>query len=343
MSVILVTGAEGHLMRAVIPKLLEQGHYVIGFDNMSRHPDMKRMEYYSEKYIGYTVDCTSYDEMWSAITLWQSFHDERKIDYIIQGAATIYGVGGFNNYCSDVINNDLAIQAQCLRIAKEFTIKKFVYLSSSMVYEKCRQKYDGNSENEPFEDIQPPATEYGLSKYVGEKMVLAANKQYGLDYVIWRPFNILNPSEIADPVQGDSHVFADFIHEIIGEQKVAIPIFGSGKQIRCFTWIDDVARAIAEYSFLDTKDELKIYNIGVRDPVAMIDLAQIISDIGAKLGLCKSQTLRFITVKDIPLDVKYRVPNVDKIRNTFGFEVTKTLEEGIRECLLQYARKKIKW
>ncbi len=343
MSVILVTGAEGHLMRAVIPKLLEQGHYVIGLDNRSRHPIMKPKNYDSEKYIGYTADCTSYEEMWDTLTLWQSFNDDQNIDYIIQGAATIYGVGGFNNYCSDVINNDLAIQAQCLRIAQQFKIQKFVYLSSSMVYETCQSRYEGNSENEPFGDIRPPATEYGLSKYVGEKMVLAAHKQYGLDYIIWRPFNILNPTEIADPSKGDSHVFADFIHEIIGEQKETIPIFGNGEQIRCFTWIDDVARAIADYSFRYNTDELKIYNIGVNDPITMKDLAQLISNIGSQLGLCKKQELKFETIKNIPLDVKFRIPNVNKIKKTFGFEVTKTLEEGIEECLLEYSRKKIKW
>lgn len=343
MAVIIVTGSEGHLMRAVIPKLLEKGHYVIGLDNRLRHPDMKPKQYDSEKYIGYTVDCTSYEEMCNTITSWQTLNACKQIDYMIQAAATIYGVGGFNNYCSDVINNDLAIQSQCLRIAQKFKIKKFVYLSSSMVYEKCQEKYEGNSEIEPFETIQPPVTEYGLSKFVGEKMVLAANKQYGLDYIIWRPFNILNPTEIAVLVKGNSHVFADFIQEIIGEQKEFIPIFGNGEQVRCFTWIDDVARAIADYSFLHNTDELKIYNIGVNDPVTMKDLAQVISDIGSQLGLCKRQTLKFITIKDIPLDVKFRIPNTDKIKQTFGFEVTKRLEEGIKECLLEYSRKNIKW
>jgi nucleoside-diphosphate-sugar epimerase len=336
MAVILVTGSNGHLMRNVIPKLIDHGHDVLGVDNFSRHTyySHPKSEYFRE----YKGDATDLDSMLDIIKSYRHY-EKKSIDYIINGAATIFGVGGFNNYCSTVLNTDLKIQSTMLTLAKELNVKKFVYISSSMVYEKCRKKYEGNSEQEPFEEIPPPATEYGLSKYVGEKMVFAANKQYGLDYVIWRPFNILNPTEIAESVQGNSHVFADFIEQIVGQQKLEIPLIGDGQQIRCFTWIDDVARAIADYSFMEDNDPFKVYNIGVVDPIAMKYLAWLISSIANKMGLYPSGTLTFKTVKEYPNDVKYRVPNVDKITEKFGFKTTKTLEEGIEACILEYVKR----
>ena len=114
-----------------------------------------------------------------------------------------------------------------------------------MVYENCQ----GTVKEDDIDTVIAPYTEYGLSKYVGEKMSIAFKKQYGVEYTIWRPFNVLTPYERTEGQQGISHVFADFMHEIIIKRSNVVSVLGDGKQIRCFTWIDEVAEAIATHSF----------------------------------------------------------------------------------------------
>ena len=123
-----------------------------------------------------------------------------------------------------------------------------------------------------------PYTEYGLSKYVGEKMSIAFEKQYGVAYTIWRPFNILTPYEKSEGTQGVSHVFADFMNEIIVKRSNVIPMLGDGEQIRCFTWIDEVAEAIATHSF-SNKTNGHAFNLGNHEPITMIELAKKIRTI----------------------------------------------------------------
>ena len=62
-----------------------------------------------------------------------------------------------------------------------------------------------------------------------------------------------------------------------------LPIIGNGQQIRCFTWIDDVAQAIADHSF-SSKTCRETFNLGNPEPITMIQLAQMIHEIGIKLS-----------------------------------------------------------
>ena len=132
-----------------------------------------------------------------------------------------------------------------LRAAADLGVPKVVYISSSMVYENCA----GTVKEDVVNDVTAPYTEYGLSKFVGERLSVAFSKQYGIDYTIWRPFNVITPYEKSEGEQGISHVFADFVKEILVHRNCHIPILGDGDQVRCFTWIDEVAQAIADYSF----------------------------------------------------------------------------------------------
>lgn len=332
MANILITGSEGSLMQEVIPLLLNKGHTVFGVDNLARHG--KRGNILSEKY-NLLIDDASNPEAMSNV-----FKERGPFDYVIQAAATIFGIGGFNENCSRILNTDLAIQSNIIDLSVKNNVKKFIYISSSMVYETCRPNPYGNSEHEP-NSCHVPQTDYGLSKLVGERMVESAYRQHKLDYIIWRPFNIITPKERAENIQGYSHVFADFISVIIGEKSNIVPLIGDGNQIRCFTWIGDIANAIADHSF---GPEVDVYNIGATTPITMRGLAIKIKSIGNKLGLCDNTPLKFDTTKTYNNDVTYRIPNVSKFRKSFDENWSpKNLDECLEECILYYSRTALKW
>jgi nucleoside-diphosphate-sugar epimerase len=174
--------------------------------------------------------------------------------------------------------------------------------------------------------IATPTTGYGLSKLIGERMLKEYSLQYGINYVIWRPFSIITPYEQSDSESGISHVFADFIKKIVIDKNKEIEIFGNGEQTRCFTWIDDIAKIIAEQSFSPLTDR-EIYNVGNEEPTKVIDLAKMIFKLSGRTdAFCP----KFVSIYDD--DVKYRVPSSAKVAQ-IGWQHTKSTSDLINICV----------
>jgi len=317
---VLVCGSEGSLMQAVIPKLLRDKHAVYGADNLCRYGE--RLGIAGEGYEFRKIDLTDRPSVNALVKSVQP-------DLIIQAAARIYGVGGFNKYCADILGEDLALHNNVLKAAVDHGVSKVVYTSSSMVYENCQ----GTVKEDDVDQVIAPYTEYGLSKYVGEKMSIAFKKQYGVDYTIWRPFNVLTPYERSEGQQGISHVFADFMHEIIIKRSNVVSVLGDGKQIRCFTWIDEVAEAIAKHSF-NPKTNGEAFNLGNHEPITMIELAQKIRKISVEeFGLDFDAAMTFSHKPAYINDVRHRVPDVTKALDLLGWEAQMKVDDSLRLCI----------
>lgn len=335
MAKVLVFGSEGSLMQSVIPKLLAAGHEVIGIDNLFRYGERRESatkmnyKYFNEDL---SVPYVAYDE--------DLLMELSSADYIIQAAARIYGVGGFNQFEADILSFDVNIQHNLLSYIADglsvadmgYKMPHVVYISSSMVYETCPTPELGVGEN-ILEHYPAPRTAYGLSKYVGERMLKHYNKQYGIPYTIWRPFNIITPHEPADKHDiGVSHVFADFIENIVIQKKNPLPIIGDGEQIRCFTWIEDVASAIADN--LGHHNTLnQAFNLGNTEPYTMRMLAKAIKKVAHHYGVADDKPLEFVTVKEFLNDVMIRIPDVRKAEMLLNWKPTKTTYESVEECI----------
>jgi nucleoside-diphosphate-sugar epimerase len=314
---IVVTGSEGSLMQAIIPRLLAQGHTVVGIDNLYR---------YGVKSVSAGVD--------------YEFHQQDLIDrervveltananVILHGAAKLYGVLGLLNYRADILGEDTAILGNMLNACVKNNIQHIVYMSSSMVYDSCIQDVTVPLTEEMTDSCPLPKTDYGLSKLVGERMCEAYRQQYNINYTVWRPFNIVSPHEQSMTEIGFSHVLPDFVNNIVIKKLNPVPIIGNGEQIRCFTWIDDVADIISQYSFTELTQN-QIFNVCNVEPSRMKDVAKMVySQTGGD-----PDSLEFITTTDYAHDVKVRIPSIDKLQQTLGpFEFVNT-EESIRRCL----------
>lgn len=314
---ILVTGSEGSLMQWVIPKLVEDGHEVTGVDNFFRYGRTDRDRDYE------FVEGDLTDEALVKEVL-------RGKDLVVQAAARIFGVRGFHEYPADILNRDVILHQHIMWHAKEQAVEKVVYISSSMVYERCETT---PSYEEDVDEQRIPYTDYGLSKLVGERLCRAFKQQYGVDYTIWRPFNIITPLEEAEEEQGVAHVFADFIQRLLVEKRNPMPILGDGQQVRCFTWIDDVASAIAAHVD-DPRTSGEAFNLGNPRPTTMEQLAQMIFDLAKRKGFdIPGETLEFDHVPVYADDVRLRIPAIDKARTALGWEPTVPLEEALNICL----------
>jgi nucleoside-diphosphate-sugar epimerase len=304
-------------MQWVIPKLVDDGHEVIGVDNFFRYGKSERERDYE------FVEGDLTDE-----NLVKDLLNDTEI--VIQAAARIFGVRGFHKYPADILNRDVVLHQHIMWQAKEQLVRKVVYISSSMVYERCETV---PSYEEEVDEQRVPYTDYGLSKLVGERLCRAFKQQYDIDYTIWRPFNIITPLEQAEEEQGIAHVFADFIQHLLVERKNPLPIFGDGEQVRCFTWIDDVASAIATY-LEDPRTSGEAFNLGNPHPTKIKELAQKIFDLGRKRGFdIPGERLEFDHMPIYGDDVRTRIPAIEKARSILGWEPTITLDEALAVCI----------
>jgi nucleoside-diphosphate-sugar epimerase len=321
---VLVCGSEGSLMQAVIPKLIEKGHEVVGVDNLVRYGE--RLGHAGNDYE------FLYGDLCDPSFVNRTF-ENIKPDYVIQAAARIYGILGFNLHCADILGENTSLHTNVLKASVANKVKRVVYISSSMVYESCPNSIDEPLTEDAPEKNPMPITSYGQSKYVGEKLSEAYFTQYGLEYTIWRPFNIITPYEKSEYDDiGFSHVFSDYIKNLVAEKMNPLPIIGDGTQVRCFTWIDDVAQAIVDWSF-EEKTKNDIFNLSNPEPIMVAGLARLIHQKASEIGLLAPIELKFETVKDIPNDVMVRIPSNEKAKQVLGFESNHKVEESIVKCL----------
>ncbi|MEX0598435.1 MAG: NAD-dependent epimerase/dehydratase family protein [Candidatus Paceibacterota bacterium] len=326
---VLITGSEGSLMQAVIPQLLMLGYDIVGVDNFFKKD---RIDTKERNYTFICGDLVNNDFV-------EGLFEKTKPDYVIQAAARIYGVAGFHKDGANILGNDFTLHSNILRASVSHKVARVVYISSSMVYETIEKKSLTETDTEL---MSVPKTEYGLSKYVCERLSQVYYKDYDLPYTIWRPFNIITPYEIAFKDIGISHVFADFIENIVVEKRNPLPIIGDGKQIRCFTWIHDVADVAANFSFEDTTKN-EIFNVGIKEPVTMRELANEIYNINNSiLGRYDKGLMFRENVKSFKDDVKVRIPNVDKINKVLGWEAKVKLNDSIENCIREVYRR-VKW
>jgi len=317
---ILVTGSEGSLMQFVIPLLVKKEYNVIGIDIKESLENSNTCNY---KF--YQRDCRNIEELKDVFSI-------THFDFVIHAAATIYGIVGFHKFGADIISNDIISTINLLRCSVDssfgYNVNKFIFISSSMVYEQVPK--DCNN----IDLFPAPKTYYGLSKYTNEKLCRAYYSQYHLPYIIWRPFNIITPYEKAGDIQGFSHVFADFIQQIVIDRKEAIDIIGDGKQVRCFTWIEEIAEAISNLSFGSEQGE---FNLGNVEPITMIELAKLIHRIAKYLRLIPNeQSLRFKHLPALINDVRYRVPDMNLTKETFNWQAKCKIKDSIMKCLMEY-------
>jgi len=317
---VLVTGSEGSLMQWTIKHLVEAGHDVVGVDNHARYDDYEHTR---------VVDQDAYEFEKADLTdLERTTELLEGVDGVINAAAMIYGVKGFHEYPATILSNDLTVHRNVLEAAVEQDVERVAYISSSMVYERT----DPPHHEDDVDDSPVPSTDYGLSKVVGERYSRAFQREHGVDYTIWRPFNVITPYEKAEDEPGMSHVFADFIRKILVEKQNPMEIFGDGEQVRCFTWIDEVAGAIAAQSFADATEN-EAYNLANAEPVTMKELARRIFAVGKERGIVDGEDLEFDHVPIYDDDVKKRVPAVEKAQDHFDWDPEIKLADSLEVCI----------
>ena len=144
---------------------------------------------------------------------------------MIHLAAIVGGIANFHKlpYTLTEVNNALSGAVVSASIAQ--TLERFVYVSSSMVFERATEFPTTEAH---LHKCPAPRSAYGFSKLAGEVYTRAAHDQHGLRYTICRPFNAYGPGELPDPDEpGIAHAVPDLIAKSLTARR-PLQIFGTG-------------------------------------------------------------------------------------------------------------------
>jgi len=325
---ILITGSAGFICGYLVEELLDHGHEIMGIDNYSKYGKIKKR--YDDHPLYHFTEGDAKD-----IKLLKMLIED--CDQIIACAAMIGGITYFHEFAYDLLSENERITASTFDAAiwayKNKKLKKINVLSSSMVFESTSMF--PTPEGEQLK-CPPPLSTYGFQKLACEYFAKGAWEQYGLPYTIIRPFNCIGVGEkraLCDRniLSGNislamSHVVPDLVQKILKNQN-PLHILGDGNQIRHYTYGGDLAQGI-RLCIENEKALNQDFNLSIPVSTTVLELAQLIWN-----KIKPNVPFRYVSDTPFQYDVQKRVPNVEKAKETLGFETVTSLEKALDEII----------
>lgn len=207
----------------------------------------------------------------------RDFFAMEKPDYVILAAAKVGGILANDSYPADFIYDNLMMECNVIHAAHEAGVKKLLALGSTCIYPRMAPQ--PLAEDSLLTGPLEPTNEwYAVAKIAGIKMCQAYRRQYGDHFIAAMPTNLYGPGDNFDLEK--SHVLPALLrkfHEAKENDAPSVTLWGSGKPMREFLHVDDMADACL--FLLENYDDAGIVNIGVGKDIAIADLAEIVRDV----------------------------------------------------------------
>ena len=258
------------------------------------------------------------------------FLASEKPDYIFMAAAKVGGIHANNTYRADFIYQNLIIEANITHAAAKAGVGRMLFLGSSCIYPRdCPQPIkEDYLLTGPLELTNEP---YAIAKIAGIKLCENYNRQYGTQYVSAMPTNLYGPNDNYD--LSNSHVLPALIrkaHEAKLRGDRVYEVWGSGKPMREFLYVDDMADACV---FLMENDTIRdgLFNVGTGTDVTIRELAETVMDVVGFGG-----DIVFDASK--PDGTPRKLLNVDKLK-AIGWQAKTGLRDGIALAYADFLKK----
>lgn len=326
---ILITGTAGFIGFHLAKKLLDEGHTVIGYDNINDYYDVNlkyarldelgickneikdNKKTLSKKYKNHKFIKANLEDS----NVLNKLFEEEKFDAVCNLAAQAgvrYSIENPHAY----IQSNIVGFTNILEACRNYDVKNLSYASSSSVY--------GLNKEQPFkttDKTDSPISLYAATKKSNELMAHAYSHLYGIKTTGLRFFTVYGPWGRPDMAP---MLFADAI-----SNDRAIKVFNNGEMSRDFTYIDDIVEGIIKV--IKKPSDFKIYNIGNNSPIALMDF---IKNLENSLG--KKAEKIFLPMQDG--DVVSTYADVSELIKDFAYKPNTKLEDGIKEFVNWYKK-----
>ena len=251
----------------------------------------------------------------------EEFFATEKPDYVILAAAKVGGIHANNTYPADFIMKNLQIECNVIDAAYKNKVQKLLFLGSSCIYPReCPQPI---KEEYLLSDYLEKTNEaYALAKIAGLKMCAFYNKQYGTNYISVMPCNLYGINDNFS--LENSHVLPALMrkfHEAKIKGDTSVTVWGSGKPLREFLNVDDLADACL--FLMDNYEGDDFFNVGYGEEVTIMDLALLIKKVTGFEG-------ELVMDASKPDGTMRKLTDISRIK-ALGWEPKITLEQGLKE------------
>lgn len=310
MSKFLVTGGAGFIGSHIVRNLVKQGHSVRVLDNFSSGKK-ENLDGVLDRIELIKQDIRSSDACLKATN---------SVDFVLHQAALRSVPKSMNNPCE---YNEVNIGGtlNMLEASLKNKVKRFVFASSSSVY--------GDTDDFPEkEDFLPqPISPYALTKLTGEHYCKIFSYHYGLPCICLRYFNVFGPRQSLDDEY--AVVIPKFITCLLRNEPP--PIFGTGRQSRDFTYVDNVVLANI-LSARNNKIKGEVFNVACGKNYTILDLVRILN------------TLMHKNIKPVFLpkragDVFKTKADISKPKRLLGFNPQVDFIQGLKTTIAWFKNK----
>jgi GDP-L-fucose synthase len=259
----------------------------------------------------------------------RAFFAQETPDAVVLAAAKVGGIHANNTYPADFIYENLMMQANVIEAAHAHGVQDLLFLGSSCIYPKLAEQPMRETAllTGTLESTNEP---YAIAKIAGIKLCESYNRQHGRNYRSVMPTNLYGPNDNFHP--DNSHVIPAMMrrfHEAKQRGDAQVVVWGTGKPMREFLHVDDMAAASLHVLFLDaatyqanTQPMLSHINVGTGLDCTIAELAQTLKKV---IGL--QAALVFDTSK--PDGTPRKLMNVDRLAR-LGWKASIDLETGLR-------------
>lgn len=325
----LVTGVAGFIGMHTCIRLLEEGHDVVGIDNLNAYYSVKLKEYRLNKLLPFEKFTFIKMDISNRTAISQLFVEEKfqRVIHLAAQAGVRYSIEAPFDY----VDSNLVGMMTILEGCRENKVEHLVYASSSSVY--------GMNPKVPFstnDAVDHPVSLYAATKKSNELMAHSYSHLYDIPTTGLRFFTVYGPAGRPD--------MAPWLFTEAITQGKPIKVFNNGEMERDFTYIDDIVEGIIRIQDVvpskDINNDLlnpssstapyRIYNIGNNNSVK---LSHFIAAIESACGKKAEKILMPMQ----PGDVKRTFADIEQLAKVVGFQPQTTIDNGIESFVSWYS------
>jgi len=319
---VLVTGGAGYIGAHTVKALVNSGHQVIVFDNLS---SSKALNIDAHLVRGDITKREDLEKVFSATRFDAIMHFAVKTD--VQESLSNPGLYYENNILGTI---------NLLETARKHSIKTIVFSSSALVY--------GGSETAPFKEdaMCSPSSVFGKTMLVVEQILKDYNAAYGLRVVIFRYLSAAGASTdalLGEDHDPENHLVPQLINKML--KKEAFIVNGNdfstpdGTAIRDITHVLDIAKAhVLGLEYAEFENKYEVFNLGTGQAVSVLDVIKKLEQIaGTEISIEYKEKL--------PGDLAVITVSIDKVQKVLGWEPQYSSLDTILQTALHWHKKRL--